>query len=41
MNFLSVYNFPDEQILSIKNMSDVELDISDSPAMTDKVEISP
>ena len=30
MNFLSVYNFPDEQLLSIQNMSDVDLTISDA-----------
>jgi hypothetical protein len=30
MNFLSVYNFPDEQLVSIQNLSDVELTISDA-----------
>ncbi len=30
MNFLSVYNLPDEQLLSIQNMSDVDMTISDA-----------
>jgi hypothetical protein len=30
MNFLSLYNFPDEQLISIQNMSDVELNLSDA-----------
>jgi len=30
MNFLSIYSLPDEQIVSIQNMSDVEMTISDA-----------
>jgi len=30
MNFLSIYNFPDEQLISIQNLSDVEMTISDA-----------